>query len=227
MPPDLWQFLWGQMRRQLRVGMSKPGEVLNPLLFFVMVVTLFPIGLGPNPERLALLAPGILWVVALLSNLTVSGRLFAADFEDGSLEQLALASHPLALTALSQVVAHWLLSGVTLTLASPLFAVMLNLPVQAIPVLMASLLLGSFSLSLVGAIGAALTVGIRRGGLLLSLLIIPLYVPILVFGVSAVSEAANVGDPMRWLALLGAFAAGGIVLAPLAIAAGLRISLDS
>ncbi len=227
MQPDLFQFLWDQTCRQLRVGVSKPSEVLNPLLFFVMVVTLFPIGLGPNPEQLAILAPGILWVVALLSNLTVSGRLFAADFEDGSLEQLVLAEHPLALTGLSQVIAHWLLSGVTLTLVSPLFALMLNLPAQAIPVLMMSLLLGSFSLSLVGGIGAALTVGIQRGGLLLSVLIIPLYVPVLVFGVSAVSEAAGGGDPARWLALLGAFAAGGVVLAPLAIAAGLRISLDS
>ena len=227
MPPDLFQFLWAQTCRQLRVGVRKPGEILNPLLFFVMVVALFPIGLGPNPEQLALLAPGILWVVALLSNLTVSGQLFAADFEDGSLEQLALASHPLALVSLSQVIAHWLLSGVTLTLVSPLFALMLNLPTEAIPMLMASLLLGSFSLSLIGAIGAALTVGIRRGALLLSLLIIPLYVPVLVFGVSTVAEAANGGDPGRWLALLGAFAAAGVVLAPLAIAASLRISLDS
>ncbi|EED35363.1 heme exporter protein CcmB [Luminiphilus syltensis NOR5-1B] len=225
--PELGTFLWTQCLRQIKSRVASPGEIANPLLFFLMVVALFPIGLGPDPDRLATLAPGILWVVALLSNLIVSGRLFAGDYEDGSLEQLALAPYPLALSALTEVLAHWLLSGVTLALVSPVFALLLNLPNGAIPTLVGSLVLGSLCLSLIGGIGAALTVGIRRGGLLLSLLIIPLYVPVLVFGTSAVVEAAAGGAPQIWLALLGAVAAGGLVVAPLAIGAGLRISLDN
>jgi heme exporter protein B len=153
--------------------------------------------------------------------------LFAGDFEDGSLEQLAIAPQPLALSSLAQTLAHWLLSGVTLSLAAPLFGLMLGLPVAAMPTLMFSLLLGSLCLALVGSVGAALTVGIRRGGLLLSLLVIPLYVPVLIFGVSAVSEAIIDGSPARWLALLGAFAAAGLVLIPLAVSAALRISIDA
>lgn len=227
MPPDTFTYLRYQLARHLRAGLRRPGDVVNPLLFFLMVITLFPLGLGPAPDALAAIAPGLFWVVALLANLTVSGRLFAADFEDGSLEQMALAPHMLALSALAEVLAHWLLSGVTLTLVAPVFAAMLYLPTDAVPVLMMSLLLGSLSLSLVGAIGAALTVGLRRGGMLLSLLIIPLYVPVLIFGTSAVNEAASGYDGAAWLALLGAFAAASLVLAPFAISAGLRISLES
>lgn len=225
--PSLTTYLLGQLRRHLKAGVGRPAEVANPLMFFLMVVTLFPLGLGPAPDQLAELAPGILWVVALLSNLTVSGRLFAADYEDGSLEQMAISEHPLALSAMTEVISHWVLSGVTLTLCSPVFAVMLNLPSVAIPALMASLLLGTLSLSLIGSIGAALTVGIKRGALLLSLLIIPLYVPVLVFGTSAVVEASTGGTPGPWLALLGAFAAGSMIITPVAIATGLRISLDN
>ncbi len=220
-------YLRAQLNRHIRSGLRRPGDVLNPILFFLMVVTLFPLGLGPAPDQLRDLAPGIFWVVALLANLTVSGRLFAADFEDGSLEQMILAPQPLALSAMAEVIAHWLLSGVTLALVSPVFAAMLNLPSSAFPVLVLSLLLGTLCLSLIGAIGAALTVGLRRGGMLLSLLIIPLYVPILIFGVGAVGEAANGYDARAWLALMGAFAAAGLVLSPFAISAGLKISVDT
>lgn len=223
----LGEFLRGQFMRHLKTGLRRPGEIANPLLFFVMVITLFPLGLGPDPARLREMAPGILWVVALLSNLTISHRLFAGDFEDGSLEQLAIAPQPLALSALAQTLAHWLLSGVTLALAAPIFGLMLGLPAAAMPTLVLSLLLGSLCLALVGSVGAALTVGIRRGGLLLSLLVIPLYVPVLIFGVSAVAEALIDGSPARWLALLGAFAAASLVLIPLAVAAALRISIDA
>ncbi len=224
---ELRAFLVGQFMRHLKSGLRRPGEVANPLIFFVMVVTLFPLGLGPDPAQLRELAPGIIWVVALLANLTTSHRLFAGDFEDGSLEQLAMAPQPLALSSLAQTLAHWLISGVTLAVAAPLFGLMLGLPTAAMPVLVASLLLGSFCLALIGSIGAALTVGIRRGGLLLSLLVIPMYVPVLIFGVSAVAEALIDGSPGRWLALLGAFAAGGLVLVPMAVAAALRISIDA
>ncbi len=227
MQSDLSSYLRSQLNRHLKAGLRRPGDILNPLVFFLMVVTLFPLGLGPEPEQLREMAPGIFWVVALLANLTVSGRLFAADYEDGSLEQMVLAPQSLALSAMAEVIAHWLLSGVTLALVSPIFAAMLNMPANAIGTLMLSLILGSLCLSLIGAIGAALTVGLRRGGMLLSLLIIPLYVPVLVFGVGAVEEAASGYDASAWLALMGAFALGGLVLAPLAISAGLRISLDS
>lgn len=227
MQTDTLSYCRSQLNRHLRGGLRRPGDILNPLAFFLMVVTLFPLGLGPDPKALAELAPGIVWVVALLSSLTVSGKLFAADYEDGSLEQMVIAPQSLALSAMAEVLAHWLLSGVTLALVSPVFAVMLNLPSAAIPVLMLSLLLGSFCLSLIGAIGAALTVGLRRGGMLLSLLTIPLTVPVLVFGVSAVKAAAAGYPATEWLALMGALAAGGLVLAPVAIGAGLRISLDT
>ncbi|MGB0765238.1 MAG: heme exporter protein CcmB [Luminiphilus sp.] len=227
MQPDLLKFLGFQAQRHLRGALRRPGDIVNPLVFFLMVVTLFPLGLGPDPDVLADLAPGIVWVVALLSSLLVSGRLFQSDFEDGTLEQLALAPHPLALSVLAEIASHWLLSGVVLALVSPVFALMLNMPGQAIPVLMASLLLGTLCLSLFGAIGAALTVGLRRGGVLLSLLIIPLTVPVLIFGTSAVREAVLGYDPGSWLALLGALGLVGLVVAPIAAAAGLRISLEA
>ena len=227
MQPELLTFLGFQAQRHLRGALRRPGDIVNPLVFFLMVVTLFPLGLGPDPDVLADLAPGIVWVVALLSSLLVSGRLFQSDFEDGTLEQLALAPHPLALSVLAEIASHWLLSGVVLALVSPVFALMLNMPGQAIPVLMASLLLGTLCLSLFGAIGAALTVGLRRGGVLLSLLIIPLTVPVLIFGTSAVREAVLGYDPGSWLALLGALGLVGLVVAPIAAAAGLRISLEA
>ncbi|MGD2007815.1 MAG: heme exporter protein CcmB [Cellvibrionales bacterium] len=227
MHPEPAQYFVQQFARQFRSSLRRPGDIANPLLFFLMVTALFPLGLGPDPRVLATLAPGILWVVALLSSQTVSGRLFTSDFEDGSLEQMALAPQPLALAAMAEVLAHWLLSGVTLALVSPVFAAMLNLPYSAIPTTMFSLLLGTLCLSLTGAIGAALTVGLRRAGVLLSLLTIPLTVPTLIFGSAAVREAALGYDPSSWLALLGALAAVGLVLAPFAVAAGLRISLEA
>ena len=218
------------LRQFLRNGrgiMARLGDVANPLLFFFMVITLFPLGLGPDPTRLATLAPGILWVVALLASLIVSAKLFASDFEDGSLEQLALAPYPLAVTALAEVCAHWLATGFLLALVSPIFGVMLGLPNEGLLTLLVSLLLGTICLTLIGALGSALTVNIRRSGLLLSLLIIPLNVPVLIFGTGAVQEAALGGNPESWLALLGGLALGSLVVLPLAIGAALRVSLDS
>ena len=185
------------------------------------------VGIGANPNLLQAVAPGVIWVAALLAALLSIENVFRSDFEDGSLEQMALAPQPLALAAMAEVLAHWLLSGVTLALISPVFAAMLNLPYSAIPTTMFSLLLGTLCLSLTGAIGAALTVGLRRAGVLLSLLTIPLTVPTLIFGSAAVREAALGYDPSSWLALLGALAAVGLVLTPFAVAAGLRISLEA
>ena len=223
---DMTRFLWVQTRRHLRLLVASPGEIVNPLLFFLLVVILFPLGLGPDPDQLATLAPGILWVVALLANLMICMRLFVDDFEDGSLEQLAMAPIPLAVAVVPQLLASWLASGLILSLVSPLFGLMLGFPLAAAPTLIASLLMGTLLMLLIGGVGAALTVGVQRGGILLALLILPLYVPILIAGSRALEEAVNQGDPTVALALLGAGVTGGLVLAPVAIAAGLRVSLE-
>lgn len=215
------------LRRQLVLGLRKPVEIGNPLLFFAMVIALFPLGLGPAPDTLAVFAPGILWIVALLSNLLSSDGVFRSDFEDGSLEQLLLAPQPLYFSALAYVLAQWLLTGFLLALLSPLFAVMLGLDAAAIPALAASLLLGTGVLSLVGGIGAALTVGLQRGGMLISLLILPFYMPVLIFGSGAVQAALAGVSAAPYLAILGAMLCMAVALAPAAIAAGLRISVDA
>ena len=225
--PGPFAFCLRLLRRQLLLAVRRPIEIGNPLLFFAMVVALFPLGLGPAPGQLATFAPGILWIIALLSNLLTSDAVFRSDFDDGSLEQLLLSPQPLYLSVLAYIAAHWLITGLLLALVSPLFALMLNLPGAAIGSLVASLLLGTAVLSLLGGIGAALTVGLKRGGMLISLLILPLYMPVLIFGSAAV-KAAVTGAPVGpYLALLGAMLSLAIALAPMAIAAGLRISIDA
>lgn len=215
------------LRRQLVLAMRRPIEISNPLLFFAMVVALFPLGLGPAPDRLQEFAPGVLWIVALLSNLLTSDSVFRSDFDDGSLEQLLLAPQPLMISVLAYVAAHWVTTGLLLALVSPVFALMLNLPAVALPALFLSLLIGTAVLSLVGAIGAALTVGLRRGGMLISLLILPLYMPVLIFGTASVQAAIDGASIGPFLAILGAMLCLAIALAPLAAAAGLRISIDA
>ena len=223
---DMLRYCRSQTGRHIMLLVRSPSEVINPLLFFLLVVILFPLGLGPDPEQLSVLAPGILWVVALLANLMICMRLFVDDFEDGSLEQLAMARVPLAIAVLPQLAAAWLASGLLLSLVSPLFGLMLGLPMDVTPVLVASLLMGTAIMLLLGAVGSALTVGVQRGGILLALLILPLYVPVLIAGTRALNEALYGGDPYVALALLGAGVTGGLILAPLAIAAGLRVSLE-
>ncbi len=223
---DMLRYCRSQTGRHIMLLVRSPSEVINPLLFFLLVIILFPLGLGPDPEQLSVLAPGILWVVALLANLMICMRLFVDDFEDGSLEQLAMARVPLAIAVLPQLVASWLASGLLLSLVSPLFGLMLGLPMDVTPVLVASLLMGTAIMLLLGAVGSALTVGVQRGGILLALLILPLYVPVLIAGTRALNEALYGGDPYVALALLGAGVTGGLILAPLAIAAGLRVSLE-
>ena len=223
---DMLGYCRSQTGRHLMLVVRSPSEVINPLLFFLLVIILFPLGLGPDPEQLSVLAPGILWVVALLANLMICMRLFVDDFEDGSLEQLAMARIPLAVAVLPRLVASWLASGLLLSLISPLFGLMLGLPLSAAPVLVASLLMGTAIMLLLGAVGASLTVGVQRGGILLALLILPLYVPVLIAGTRALNEAVQGGDPTIALALLGAGVTSGLMLAPLAIAAGVRVSLE-
>ncbi len=191
-----------------------------------MVATLFPLGVSPEPTLLAILAPGVVWVAALLATLLAMDSLFRSDFEDGSLEQILLSPQPLFVVVLGKVLAHWMMTGLPLTLMAPLLGVMLFLPAEGMQGLMLSLLIGTPTLSLVGAIGAALTVALRKGGVLISLLVLPLYIPVLIFGTAAV-EAALTGLPVGGhLALLGALLALGLALAPLAIAAALRISVS-
>ena len=223
---DMLGYCRTQTGRHLMLVVRSPSEVINPLLFFLLVIILFPLGLGPDPEQLSVLAPGILWVVALLANLMICMRLFVDDFEDGSLEQLAMARIPLAVAVLPQLVASWLASGLLLSLISPLFGLMLGLPLSVAPVLVASLLMGTAIMLLLGAVGASLTVGVQRGGILLALLILPLYVPVLIADTRALNEAVQGGDPTIALALLGAGVTSGLMLAPLAIAAGVRVSLE-
>lgn len=225
--PGTLSFCLTLLRRQLTLAARRPIEIGNPLLFFAMVVALFPLGLGPAPDQLAGFAPGILWIIALLSNLLTSETVFRSDFEDGSLEQLLLAPQPLYMSVLAYVGAHWLITGLLLALVSPVFALMINLPTQAIGVLAGGLLLGTAVLSLVGGIGAALTVGLKRGGMLISLLILPFYMPVLIFGSAAVQNATLGLPAAPYLAIMGAMLCLAIALAPLAISAGLRISVDA
>jgi heme exporter protein B len=212
--------------RELRLALRQGGDAAMVVAFFVLTVILFPFGVGPEPELLARIAAGILWVTALLAALLSLERLFQADYEDGSLEALALL--PLALEAqvLAKCLAHWLVTGLPLTLAAPLLALLLHLDAAGYPVLVLSLLIGTPSLSLVGAVGAALTLGARRGGVLLSLLMLPLYIPVLIFGVLAV-EASIAGFGARpHLLLLAALLVGALPLAPVAAAAALRQALE-
>src|SRR5512138_1568196 len=214
----------GLLRRDLQIAIRKRSELLNPILFFILVVSLFPLGIGPEPRLLGEIAPGIIWVAALLATLLSMERLFRSDFEDGALEHLLLSPHALSLLALAKVLAHWLVTGLPLILVSPLLGVLLHLPTEAIRVLPLTLLLGTPILSLLGAVGVALTVGLRRGGVLLTLLVLPLYVPVLIFGTAAV-VAAGAGLPVTGqLALLGAILVLALTLTPIAAAAGLRIS---
>ena len=213
-------------KRDLTLAFRRKSELVNPLIFFLIVASLFPIGVSPEPNFLSQLAPGLVWVAALLATLLSMETLFKSDYEDGSLEQLLLSPQPVFLVVLSKVLAHWLLSGLALTLVAPLLGVMLFLPSEGMPGLMLSLILGTPTLSLIGAIGAALTVGLRRGGVLISLLVLPLYIPVLIFGSSAV-QAAVTGLPLDgYLALLGAMLALALALAPIAAGAALRISVS-
>ena len=212
------------VRRDLILAIRHRAEALNPLLFFLVVVSLVPLGLGPRREVLELVAPGVLWIGALLAALLSLERMFRTDFEDGSLELMLVSPHPLPIIVLAKVLAHWLVTGLPLLAAAPLIALLLGLPGRSLAVLLATLALGTPALSAVGAIGVALTVGLRRGGMLLSLLVLPLYIPVLVFAASAVAAAAGGLPATGQLYLLGALAVLSLSLAPVAAAAALRIS---
>ena len=211
--------------REARLLCRRPAELANPLVFFAIVIALFPLAVGPETQLLQRISPGLVWLAALLAVLLSLDGLFRGDYEDGSLEQWVVSPHPLALLVLAKVLAHWVFSGLALVILAPLLGLMLGLPGSAMPVLLLSMLLGTPVLSLLGAVGAALTVGLKRGGLLLALLILPLYIPVLILGSGAL-QAALQGLPaagyLLWLASLAALA---LTLTPFAIAAGLTISV--
>ena len=214
------------LTRDLRLAFRQGGDVANVVAFFALAVILFPFGVGPDPDLLARIAAGILWVTALLAALLSLERLFDADFQDGSLEALSLMPVPLEIQVLAKCAAHWLTTGLPLTIIAPLLALVLHFDAAGYPALIAALLLGTPVLSLIGAIGAALTLGARRAGVLLSLLVLPLYIPVLIFGVAA-SEAAALGLESRpHLLLLAALFAASLALAPWAAAAALRQAFE-
>jgi heme exporter protein B len=210
------------LRRDLRLAWRSPGDSANVVLFFVLTVVLFPFGVGPAAEILARIATGVIWVTALLASLLALDRLFREEAEDGSLDLLVLSPAPLEFLVLAKIVAHWLTTGVPLIVASPLLALLLQMPLEAYPALLLALLLGTPTLSLIGAIGAGLTLGARRGGVLVALLVLPLYIPVLVFGVAAVDAAAAGLSIKPHLLLLGGLLALFIPLSPIATAAALR-----
>ena len=222
--PGLWHGLKSIIRRDLLLAWKRPGDVLNPLFFFAMVSTLFPLAVGPSAEQLAVSGPGVLWVAALLATLLSLNSLYLSDFEDGSLDQIILSPQPLPLLALGKSVSHWLVSGLPLVIVSPLIAMTFSMPAESVGVLMLTLALGTISLSLLGSIGAALTVGLNRGNALLSLLILPLAMPVLIFGARTVSLAAAGDAVAAGIYFLAAYCMLALTFAPLATAAALKIS---
>ena len=224
--PALSTAFWALLRRDFLLAYRRRAELLQPLVFLLVVVTLFPLGVGPSPQLLANIAPGVIWIAALLATVLPLDSLFRSDYEDGTLEQMVLSGQPLALIALARILAHWLVAGLPIVLLSPLLAVWMNLPDAGVPVLIKSLIIGTPVLSLIGAIGAALTVSLKRGGQLLSLLVFPLYVPLLILATSAVS-AAVAGLPYNGqLGLILAGMIAALTLAPFATAAALKLSLN-
>ena len=220
-------FFLSAIHRDLLLVFRKRNDIINPLAFFLMVGVLFPLGVSPEAEFLSELAPGVIWVAALLASLLSVDGIFRSDFDDGSLEQMLVSPQSLLVIILAKVMSHWLISGFCLALVSPILAVMLFLPSDGYSALIVSLLLGTPTLSLIGAIGAALTVGLRKGGVLISLLVLPLYIPVLIFGAGSV-QAGSIGLPtLGYMALLGAMLVLSIVLTPFAIVAALKISVRS
>jgi heme exporter protein B len=218
--------LFSSVRRELLVGFRNPAEILNPLVFFVIVISLFPLGVGPSEEVLSGIAPGVIWVAALLSTLLSVEQMFRSDYDDGSLEQIAVSSQPLIEIVGGKIVSHWLVSGLPLTLLSPILGMMLFVNQEGIVALVLSLLLGTPVLSLFGAIGAALTVGLRKGGVLIPILILPLFVPVLILATAMVLRGMQGGDYTGHMLWLGAILLLASALGPIASSASVRISLS-
>lgn len=214
------------IRRDLVLAMRRRADVLTTLVFFVMVVSLFPLGVGPELDMLRKMAPGVVWVAALLASMLSLGRLFSADYLDGTLEQILLAPQSLSLLVLGKIVAHWMVSGLPLVLMAPVLGLQFDMSVQALWVLIAALLLGTPILSMIGAVGAALTLGLRGGEVLVSLLVLPLCIPVLIFGAGAVEAVSTGMSVASHLSLLGAMLLLALVFTPWVAAQALRISME-
>lgn len=214
------------IRRDLILAFRRRAEIANPIFFFILVVTLFPLGVGANPKLLQAMAPGIIWVSALLAVMLSLDSLFRSDFDDGSLEQMLLSSHPLTVLVFAKIIAHWMVTGLPLLVVAPLLAVFLGLPEQALGTLLLTLVLATPVLSLIGAIGVSLTVGLRRGGMIISLLVLPLYVPVLIFASNAVEMAGSGLAVDAQINILIAIFFMSAVLAPLPAAAALKMSVN-
>jgi len=220
------QAFFAELGADFTLAYRNKSALFNPLLFFIMVAVLFAFGVGPETTILSTLAPGVIWVSALLSSLLALDHLFREDYENGSLEQLILSPHSSSALVLAKIIVHWLITGLPLIVISPFIGMMMQLPTQAYQAMLLSLLLGTPALSLIGAVGVGLTAGIKRSGLLLSLLVIPLFIPVLIFGASAV-QAAAVGLPFSGqLYLLAAFSMLSLMLSPFAASAAIKISLN-
>jgi heme exporter protein B len=226
MQTSLSTAFWALLKRDLKLAYRHRNELFNPLFFFVLVVMLFPLGTSPEKQLLMTMAPGVIWVAALLASMLSLDTLFRADYEDGTLEQILISPHPLSVLVLAKIISHWLVTGFPMILMAPLLAVFMYLPEEGIGVLMLTLAIGTPVLSLIGAIGMGLTVGLRRGGMLLSLLVLPLYIPILIFSANAVD--AHLADMAikGQIYFLSAVLVLALTLAPVATAAALRISLE-
>lgn len=218
-------FFW-TIQRDLLLAVRRRSDVLTTLFFFIIVVSLFPLSVGPEMNMLRAMAPGVVWVAALLASMLSLGRLFSNDYLDGTLEQMLLSPQSLSILVLGKSVAHWLVTGLPLVLMAPVLGIQYNLPSDALFVLTLSLLIGTPVLSLIGAIGAALTLGLRGGGVLVSLLVLPLYIPVLIFGSGAVEATMAGMDYDAHLSLLGAFLLVSFVFTPWATASSLRVSLE-
>jgi len=214
------------LKRDLHLATRQGMDNMMVVMFFVLAVVLFPFGVGPEPNILARIAAGVIWVAALLASMLSLERLFQTDFEDGSLELLSLSPITLEVVVVAKVAAHWLTTGLPLIVAAPLLAVLLNMNGEGFPMLILALALGTPSLSLIGAVGAALILGSRRGGVLLALLILPLYIPVLIFGVSAVDAVIAGFEAKAQVLILGAFLMGALALCPWAAAAGVRQAIE-
>lgn len=214
------------LRRDLLLAMRRRSELLFPLIFILVTVSLFPLGIGPGSDLLARIAPGVIWIAALLATVVSLDSLFRSDYEDGSLEQFLVSGQPLPLLVLAKVVAHWLVAGLPIVLLSPLLAVWLNLPIDAWWVMVTTLLLGTPILSLIGAIGVGLTIGLRRGSQLLALLVFPLFIPVLILATAAIMAVLDGLPALPFLGLLLAGLITSLTLAPFAAAAALKISLS-
>ena len=214
------------LNRDLLVAFKRKNDIVNPFMFFIIVCSLFPIGISPDPERLGEIAAGVLWISALLASLLAMDSLFRNDFEDGSLEQLLISPHPLYFLVLAKNIAHWLVSGLPVVIISPVVAYMLSLPSDSYGTLFATLLIGTPVLSLVGSIGVALTVGLGSRGLILAVITLPMSVPVLIAGTLTIQETLNGASMAGYIAILGAMFIGSLTLAPLASATALRISVN-